>query len=179
MKTRLRHLKKKGAIQMSMQTIIVVVIGVTLLTLGLKFTYDTFAGIKEKQIKMDELTGSELDKLFGQSDESISITPSTTSIKQGKDGEVKIRFRNNGEAVSNAKINIKKIISEGDTTQVSSWFLYDDSEMDLPSGKGGESKVIINVPNSAQLGSYLVKFELACTGSDSCGETVQLILKII
>ncbi|MBU4241939.1 MAG: hypothetical protein KKF52_01780, partial [Nanoarchaeota archaeon] len=74
---------KKGAIEMSMQTIIIVVIGVTLLTLGLRFVYTTFTGITEQQEGITELTNTQINELFGQSGELIYLTKDNVGVQQG------------------------------------------------------------------------------------------------
>lgn len=170
--------RRKGAVEMSMQTIIVVVIGVTLLTLGLKFTYDAFKGISEKQDKIQDLTEGELAKLFGESEETLSISPSTTSIKLGKTGEVVLRIRNNENTeITGAKIGISVIGTE-DAEKAKDWFLYDTDSFDLKSGAGVKNTIVIT-PKGVSLGTYLAKFKLDCSGESPCGDNIQLTIKVI
>ena len=45
---------KKGALELSMNTIVIIVIGVTILTLGLRWVYTLFGGITERSQEIDE-----------------------------------------------------------------------------------------------------------------------------
>lgn len=87
---------KKGALELSMSTIIIVVIGVTLLILGLTFVKGIFgkiSGISEETFdKAREL-------LVGLEDvnELLTISPSQTEIEQDGDDAIKVIIANFGE----------------------------------------------------------------------------------
>ena len=75
-------MQKKGAIELSMSTIIVVIIGVVLLILGLTFVRGIFS-------KTDVLTGNAFDeaetamKNIGTPTEELTVAPLKTSMSQG------------------------------------------------------------------------------------------------
>lgn len=175
MKTRLHKLHKKGAIEMSMQTIIVVVIGVTLLTLGLKFVYDTFSGIGSQQQEISEVTGKKIGELFGESDAPIYLSKGTVDIKIGKSTQVNAAIRNTDAADTKAGLGVS-----GDEKAIT-WITYAKAKTTLRSGQAKEYIVDITVPKTAKIGTYLVSFEVVCEGSDSliCGESQDMIIKVI
>lgn len=90
---------KRGAIELSMTTIIVIVIGITLLSLGLIWVKNTFSNI-----------GDMTQKQFDQADQIIDATPNTDekisvpiqiNAKSGKDTGFTFYIRNDGTSDSN------------------------------------------------------------------------------
>src|SRR3989344_9488083 len=83
-------MNKKGAIELSMTTIIVVVIGVTLLILGLVFVRGIFTGLKD----VSDSTLGKAKTLLGEGLEDVnkflSLSPEAITIEQGKDDAIKV-----------------------------------------------------------------------------------------
>ncbi len=88
---------KKGAIELSMTTIIVIVIGVTLLILGLVFVRGIFTGLKD----ISDSTLGKAKSLLGEGLEDVSkfltLSPESISVEQGKDDATKVIIFNEGE----------------------------------------------------------------------------------
>ncbi len=185
MKTRsLQKLHKKGAIEMSMQTIIVVVIGVTLLTLGLKFVYDTFTNIGGQQDQVSKATESKISELFGESDNAISLPQDNMDLKQGKKSTLKAYIRNIEPGTVNAALEIivdKANIPESATVDsVKKWFTYNGAATKLDEGELREANVAISIPKTAKLGTYLVTFNVKCSEEGGvCGASTDFIINII
>lgn len=93
---------KKGAIEMSMTTIIVIVLGVTMLILGLAFVRNIFTkigGISDETFDAAQEQLGGLEKV----DKLLTINPSRFELKQGKHKAVKIIIANMGEDAMNVK----------------------------------------------------------------------------
>ncbi|MBI2110047.1 hypothetical protein HYT58_02665, partial [Candidatus Woesearchaeota archaeon] len=86
--------KKRGAIELSMNTIIIVVIGIVLLTLGLRWVYSIFGGLEEQRRSIMESTSSEIEKLFGESQEALKLQSTSITVTQGKSSDVVLIIRN-------------------------------------------------------------------------------------
>ena len=87
---------KKGAIELSMTTIIVIVMGVTLLILGITFVRTIFTKIQN----ISETTFDQAGDILGEIEnvnEFLTITPNVKEIEQGKDGVAKVTIANFGE----------------------------------------------------------------------------------
>ncbi|MFH0798421.1 MAG: hypothetical protein V1906_03355 [Candidatus Woesearchaeota archaeon] len=185
MKTRsLQKLHKKGAIEMSMQTIIVVVIGVTLLTLGLKFVYDTFQNIGGQQDQVSKATEAKISELFGESDNAISLPQDNMQLKQGKSSSLMVYIRNIEPGTVNAALEIvvdkANIPETANVDSVKKWFTYNGAQKKLDEGQLRESNVAITVPKTAKLGTYLVTFNIKCSEEGSvCGASTDFIINIV
>ena len=86
--------QKEGAIQLSMSTIIIVIIGVTLLSLGLVWIRGTLGKITDLSDQAFDLSDQEIDNLFADSDSLLKILPDSVELKKGKAAEVGVLFYN-------------------------------------------------------------------------------------
>lgn len=166
-----RKVSKKGAIEMSMNTIIIVVIGITLLTLGLKFVYDIFADIGDTTGSLGELSDTEINKIFGQSTDAISLTSSSTTIEQGETKYASVRIRNLASTSTKLTytVDVQDHPAEIEKSKVETW-LGKPLESEQKSGKGFLDELKIAVPASAApLGDYKLVFQVKCS-AEGCGD---------
>ena len=71
---------KRGAIELSVTTIVVVVIGITLLSLGLLFVRDTFKSIGDLKTKAFDNANTELNKI--SHNEEITLNPEEFDLEK-------------------------------------------------------------------------------------------------
>ena len=77
-------MSKKGALELSMNTIIIIVIGVVLLSLGLVFVRGIFSQTTDLSDKVFADANRQLDSLGGRASNSLVISPETIRIEAGK-----------------------------------------------------------------------------------------------
>ncbi len=177
-------LSKKGAIEMSMQTIIIIVIGVTLLTLGLRFVYTTFSDIGGQQEKVSDLTEKQLLDLFGESEEVIYLPRDQISVEQGETENLDVIIKNSGskDGIKFAyEVNAVDAPGDMELSSVSDWFVWNQIGKTLNSGKGYQEKLLIRVPQNARLGTYLISLEMTTCGDPEICDPFpesQLILEV-
>ncbi|MAG47739.1 hypothetical protein CL617_03970 [archaeon] len=75
---------KKGALELSINTIIVIVIGVTVLSLGLIFINNLFKDMGGTAEGAFENANAALDKITGDADEYLLLAPNSITIEHGK-----------------------------------------------------------------------------------------------
>lgn len=98
---------KRGAIELSMNTIIIVVIGITILTLGLRWIYGIFENLEGQQDQLQDLTADKLADIFGESGDAISIPSKIVSTKQGEKEKLAITWRNIYEVTHKFKFTMQ------------------------------------------------------------------------
>ncbi len=157
------RIKKRGAIELSMTTIIIVVIGITILTLGLRWVYNIFGGLESQRQKLIEATEEEIRKTFGDSDDPINLLTSAISIEQDKFYDLSVGLKNTYGEPRNFKYDIEIIDAPQNVqpSQILSWFRWDKSEIRLNSGELYTDSVSID-PKDAPLGVYKFKLTLNC-----------------
>ena len=77
-------MNKKGALELSMNTIIIIVIGVVLLSLGLMFVRGIFSQTTDLSDKVFANANQELDTLVGGASRALIISPEKVRIKAGQ-----------------------------------------------------------------------------------------------
>ena len=89
---------KKGAIEISMTTIIVVVIGITLLSLGLMWVRNTLGSVNDLSEDAFNLGQQQIQELFLDSDRYIKIIPDRgIELEKGDTVIVGVMFYNIGD----------------------------------------------------------------------------------
>jgi len=86
-------MKKRGALELSITTIIVIVIGITLLSLGLIFVRSIFSNIMGLSKEAFEQADAEIGKL-SEVDSFLTIAPGKIEVEKGSDRNVKVVIAN-------------------------------------------------------------------------------------
>ncbi|MDP3918573.1 MAG: hypothetical protein Q8Q35_01540 [Nanoarchaeota archaeon] len=90
----MNKMDKKGAVELSMTTIIIIVIGITVLSLGLVWIRSIFSdvgGITDEAFSRGE---AEIAQITGDVDEPLSVSPDNLDIEQGDTGDASITVNN-------------------------------------------------------------------------------------
>ncbi len=170
-----RELGKKGAIELSMNTIIIVVIGITVLTLGLRWIYGVFGNLSEQSDKIKTLSDDQITTLFGASDKAINIPTTITRIQQGKEENIRVMMRNILQTPHTFKYTV---ISEDGAMPANSvrWYKKD---IKLNSGQGFEDVITFNTKNYA-LGTYRFRVAFTCNDcSPAEEESAPIIVEVV
>lgn len=86
-------MKKRGALELSITTIIVIVIGITLLSLGLIFVRSIFANIRGLSKEAFEHADAEIGKL-SEVDRFLTIAPGTIEVEKNSARDIKVVIAN-------------------------------------------------------------------------------------
>jgi hypothetical protein len=93
---------KKGAVELSMTTIIIIVIGITILSLGLVWIRSVFTDVGELTSGAFEQGETQIAEIFGGSNQPVALSPSETTIAQGDTSTASLAINNLGSStVSN------------------------------------------------------------------------------
>lgn len=118
---------KRGALELSINTIVIVVIGITLLTLGLVFVRGIFGKLNELSEDTFGTAQAQIGRL-GQGEARL-ITPSVITVKQGKttkqslvigndgtDSSFTIRLQWQQNVIPESQVAAKMVLVGGSTT---------------------------------------------------------------
>ena len=120
---------KKGALELSVNTIVVIVIGITLLTLGLLFVRSLF-----------ERLGGQVNVIFGGAENEINkiathdqklSVPQEVTVKQGDQTTFKIWVVNLGETKKDFKIEVTPSGNNNFGTNAKVEFANDQQTLDI------------------------------------------------
>lgn len=161
---------KKGGFEMSITTLVIIVIAVVMLILGLVLVRQIFGVASESVSQVDIQVRGQLQKFFGEEGRDIVIYSKEVNIKPiGETFSTAFAAKNpEGGSVESLRYNIS-LTDIGDCKEknnkpiVESWFMtplnqklsFDDYEVDTAYGD-----ILINIPRGAKLCTQRVKVEL-------------------
>jgi hypothetical protein len=163
---------KHAAFEMSVGTIVTIVLSVTLLILGVVFVQQIFSSAKGVADLTDQQMRNEINKLFSSEDE-IVIYPSTrkVEIKQTEGDDVGFGIKNleskedsyTYSITANPGTNCPDSLSK---EEAMSWIILGDSEQDIGIESGGfvTRRISFEIPTGAPLCS--VRYSLAITSTN-------------
>ncbi|MBI2106651.1 hypothetical protein HYT57_01590 [Candidatus Woesearchaeota archaeon] len=149
--------QKKGALELSMNTIVIVVIGVTLLVLGLAFVtgiFDRLTGLSDNSF--DE-ANQRLDQLGGSYDSFITLAPSNINIEKGstKSKGVKAVISNLG-STSLDGLNVQLDVPQDSANDITCKFTDGTATKvvgSLTSGQNEELEIFVTAKSGVPLGT--------------------------
>ena len=155
-----RNLNKKGAIEMSVGTIVTIVLMVTMLILGIVLIRNIFSSAKGVVDLTNQQLESEIEKLFSE-ENAIAMYPSTRyieikqestdgvgfgikNLQQGAAGATTFSYQVSASDVSNC--GVSKDVAE-------SWIIVGKSENDIAIPIGGKivRKIMFQIPLGSPL----------------------------
>ncbi len=176
-----RRINKKGSIELSMQTIVIVVIAVILLSGGIAWVSKLFKGLDDITKDMNKVIGDQINKIFDMDAEAeLAIYAPAYEIKQGIGSQFGIGIRNIDSETHAYNVEIKFVSSANakhTAANVHKWLLYDTEEIQLSSGKMEKKLVAINIPKSAPLGMVMLKVVLIKDGEETDSEDFTITVK--
>jgi len=91
-------MKKRGAIELSMTTVVVIVLAMTMLILGLTLIRTIFVGAKYNVEILNEKVKGEINKLFVEEEQrsAVYLAGDTAKIKQGESFGIAFAIKNTG-----------------------------------------------------------------------------------
>jgi len=156
-------MQKRGALELSVNTIVVIVIGVTILVLGLTFVNRIFGGVDETGTSALDRIRAELDSI-GSVNQLISLSPKNIEVEQSKSGSTRITIANLESQpytavvarVTSGNTGVRCSFADTGQTQTQSY--------DIPSGKQISVDLLVDASNTVSLGRALCNIDVQGTG---------------
>lgn len=171
---------KRGAIELSMTTIIVIVIGVTLLSLGLVWIRSTFSQVEQLTQGAFEQGETQISEIFAGSNDPVSLSPSETKLTQGSTATASFIINNLGSSEVKVYAEVEAKAFGGEEAKdlacgFSDTLTPKTNEYTLESGEGATLKVLVQDKGS-DLGTYACV--ITVVGLSEGEETTSLIITV-
>ncbi|MBI5872244.1 hypothetical protein HZB88_04135 [archaeon] len=167
---------RKGAIELSMTTIIVIVIGITILSLGLVWIRGLFEDVGSLTKGAFEQAEGQIGEIFGQSDKALAISPTSLTLSQGSTERVNVLIQNfaGGDAPTiSAKVeNVQN--KEGVVCAFLDTLKENSDIYSLGSGKQITIGLGVEAKDDALIGTYVCK--VTVSGLAAEGEQKETVL---
>jgi len=145
----MKNFSKKAAIEMSMSTIVVIVLSVTILIFGMIFVKTIMCSGISMVNGIDEKVTNEIQGLFGTSDYGVRCMGDPgQEAKIGDGGSRQIVCVVNSDTQYTYSFNVKKVesISGMPTSSVQKWIMDQDWAGTVPVGLKTISVLTLNIP---------------------------------
>ncbi len=172
---------KKGAVELSMTTIIIIVIGITILSLGLVWIRSVFTDVGSLTEGAFERGEGEIADIFGGTDEIVALSPGEIGLEQGSTETASLMINNFGTGSVTVQASVEPIAASGvDTSKLvcafSDTFDVESSSYTLNSGKGVNNLKLNVEDKGSALGNYGCK--ITVTGLEEGSQTLTLLVQI-
>ncbi len=190
LQVRLSPTGKKAAIEMSVGTIVTIVLLMTTLILGLVMVRTIFSGSIENINSIDQAVKSEINKLFAEDDaRTVVIYPPTRQIavKQGDEGGFGFSVRNTnegGDGSTSFSYSVSFIESSCDLTEAQAENLIilgkSGDDIQIASGNSLDNPILVKFSISDNVPLCNVRYGITIeNGGEIYGNTVTVDLKIL
>ncbi len=174
---------KKAAFEMSMTTLVVIVLAVVMLILGLVFIRQIFGTATDSISVIDEQVKSKLKTMFGEEEGSIIVYNAETKIKPGVESfGIPLAARTQtGKTITEDHLQYEISVAGGDCISPESWFVYPKAntwnDFDSFDFDTGYVNLILNVPKGTAFCTSVMKIAIKDTTGEFASKT--FIVKIV
>ncbi|MFA6460632.1 MAG: hypothetical protein WCV90_00050 [Candidatus Woesearchaeota archaeon] len=151
---------KRATIGMSVETIVVVIISLVVLTGGITLMYNWIYGAESIKGQLDERTNTELDRLLVDQGKQVALPRNVGDVSRGEGHIFGVGVLNIGaQNVFHITVDFVEGKDEAGNaiTEVDlpSWVLYNDQSFTLDEGQNVKELISLQVPKNVPLGQYI------------------------
>ncbi len=159
-----RVFDKKGSINLAINTIVMVIIGMVILTSGLLLMKQFISGAEEIKEGLDAQTESELQRLLVDQGKKVALPLHTVTLIGGDShvfglGILNIEAATYGDSFSIEAAFSRYLNEDNSETSTSqhaiSWLLYDEGPFYIEENQYQAQSIYLEVPNTATKGTYI------------------------
>ncbi len=180
----MKRVNKKGAMEMSVGTIVTIVLLMAVLVLGLTLVRQIFSSSKGAIDLTDQQLRDQIGKAFGAEDQKIIVYPESRyiEIKQEDRDAIGIGIRNLLEGVSGTQ-TFSYEIKVGESTcgnaDALSWIELGKSEQNIPIpvGEYASRKVNFRIPTGSPLCTVRYRVEVGTSSGTYATDFFDLVVK--
>ena len=158
-------LNKKGAIGLSMNVLVVIIISIVILAGGITFLYKFIDLSSGEQEKLDQRTAQELERLLTEEGKQVVLSLNSVSLYPNEEKIFGVGVLNVGDYGPDFFVSIsfddRSVEIPNDPEK---WFLYSNAPFRLEEGGSYKSPVMLTVPKGVKEGKYIVNIEIIENG---------------
>ena len=180
-------MQRKGAIGLSINTLVVIIISLVVLGGGITLMYQFIGGATDIKTQLDSRTDAELERLLVDQGKLVALPLHVSTVERGESHVFGIGILNIGEVGDKffVKVDPVKVINEQeeDITNADilnsaySWLLFDDSEITIKEGQHYKEVISVDVPADAVVGQYIFNAKVFA-GAEQYGKTQKFYVTV-
>ena len=162
-------MNKKGALELSMNMLVILIISVVILVGGVALLYKFIAGAEEIKTQLDERTETELERLLVDQGKQVALPLDKATVSRGKNHVFGLGILNIGGVPSNeftVQVEVSTYIPpQGEVvtedvkmaieTAALEWILHDTSSLLIEEHEHRKEPIAVVVSSDAPTGMYV------------------------
>lgn len=164
-------MNQRGALELSINLLVVIIISLVILTSGIVFLYELIGGAEKVKGELDARTQSELDRLLIDEGKKVALPRASATLNAGETfvfglGILNIEEEKFGQEFT-LSVSLSKALDEEDAPLVpqpdtSSWPLYYPGPYTLKDNEHRSEPILIKIPKDAPKGTYIFNVKVTC-----------------
>ncbi|MEK6809493.1 MAG: hypothetical protein AABY40_02365 [Nanoarchaeota archaeon] len=189
MKKRHSNTDTRGAIGLSVETLVVVIISLVILSGGITLIYQFISGAEEIKGQLDSKTQDELERLLVGQGKKVALPLHVATIPRGDSHIFGLGILNTYDAVENFQIRIRFIKVTDDTNvditsqvnalNIAAWALFNTVPVAIESNANDKEAILIQVPKDALKGEYVFVAEVFDSKNNQYGNPQTFIVNVV
>ncbi len=158
-------MQKKGAIGLSMDFLVVIIISLVVLGMGVAMLYSFIGGASDIKTDLDSKTNDELERLLVNQGMMVALPLHVADVERGEMHIFGLGIMNVGEGTEEfyIKIELSNAYDENDIDitdllveeEISEWFLFNKEGIKIQEGGNVKEGIAVIVPEDVTRGQYI------------------------
>jgi len=179
----------KGSIGLSVETLVVIIISLVILSGGIALVYQFIHGAEDIKTSLDQKTQEELERLLVGQGKKVALPLHVATVPRGDSHIFGLGILNTYDSTENfqVRIRVSKVTDETNTDMTSkvnlqniaAWALYNNAAIAIESNAHDKEAILIHVPKDALKGEYIFVAEVLDSKDNLYGNPQTFIVKVI
>jgi len=189
MKKRLFNISKRAAIGLSVETLVIIIISLVILSGGIALLYQFIGGAEEIKTQLDQKTQEELERLLVGQGKKVALPLHVATIARGDSHVFGLGILNTFDLADTffITVQLQKIADEKgvdvtaqvDLKAVEGWALYNTAPIAIESNANNKEVILIQVPRNALIGNYVFVAKVFDSKNNLYGNAQTFVVTVI
>ena len=180
---------KKGAIGLSVETLVIIIISLVILSAGITLVYQFIHGAEDIKSSLDQTTQDELERLLVGQGKKVALPLHVATVSRGDSHVFGLGILNTYDHTEKFQVQIRlnKVVDETkaditsalDKPAIIGWALYNHAAITIESNANDKEVILIQVPKDAVKGEYIFVAEVFDSKNNLYGNPQTFIVTVI
>lgn len=189
MKKRHPNSNTRGAIGLSIETLVIIIISLVILSAGITLIYQFIHGAEEIKSSLDQKTQDELERLLVGQGKKVALPLHVATVPRGDSHVFGLGILNTYDHTENFQVRIRlnKVADESkaditstlDPQAIAGWALFNTAAIAVESNANDKESILIQVPKDAIKGEYIFVAEVFDSKNNLYGNPQTFIVDVV
>lgn len=184
-----QNMNKKASIELSMNTLVIVIISLVILGSGVALLYKFIGSATDTKNLLDERTNTELEHLLVDQGKQVALPLHVATLSGGESHVFGVGILNSDATKFGTEftihIELNKFVdknNEDKTTDLkdtaASWLLYTPDTLNLKENENTKESILVDIPADAPKGQYIYDVTIKSKENKPYGTKQKMIVNV-